>query len=226
MLYIVIILVLISLLFGPQIWAKWILQKYSTPHPLLSGTGGEFAKHLLARLEIPNITVEETDQGDHYDPHARAVRLSPAQLNGKSLTAIVVAAHEVGHAIQDHYNYPPMRLRESLLRIAMFAEKLGSVILVAMPLITVLTRTPSTGVLMAAAGIAILGLPVLVHLVTLPVEFDASFGRALPILEAGYLEQPDMRAAHRILTACALTYVAASLATLLNVWRWIAILKR
>ena len=94
------------------------------------------------------------------------------------------------------------------------------------PFVTALTRVPATGALMLAGGLAVLMIPVAVHFVTLPVEFDASFRRALPILALGYVPRDELPAARRILTACALTYVAASLAALLNFWRWIYFLRR
>jgi Zn-dependent membrane protease YugP len=95
------------------------------------------------------------------------------------------------------------------------------------PIITALTRVPAAGALMLIGGFATLCIPLVVHLITLPTEFDASFKRALPILESGpYIPQEDVPAARKILTACALTYVAGALTRLLNVWRWIRILRR
>lgn len=216
----------IAVIFGPHIWAKRTLQMYSDHRDEIPGTGGELAQHLLDRLRIKSIRVEEADMGDHYDPVEKVVRLTPDVLNGKSLTAIVVAAHEVGHAIQDHLSYRPLHVRTKLVALSHTAEKAGSAILIALPFIATLTLAPVVGALMLFAGIATLSIPVLIHLITLPVEFDASFRRALPILAAGYVPHSELRAARRILTACALTYVAASLATLLNFWRWISILRR
>ena len=102
---------------------------------------------------------------------------------------------------------------------------LPSMLLVAMPLITVLSRAPAAGAGLLLAGIGIMALPVVVHLITLPGELDASFKRAMPILRQGYLQGADLDRAHRILTACALTYLASSLASLLNFWRWIRVLR-
>ena len=95
------------------------------------------------------------------------------------------------------------------------------------PIAAAVARTPMAGVVVMMAGMATMGISTLVHLVTLPVEWDASFRRALPVLQQGnYLSPDDERGARRILTAAALTYVAASLASLLNLWRWIAFLRR
>jgi Zn-dependent membrane protease YugP len=95
------------------------------------------------------------------------------------------------------------------------------------PVIAVITRVPAAGFLMFLGGIATLCIPLLVHLLTLPTEFDASFNRALPLLASGkYIPQEDIPAAKKILLACALTYVVNALVGLLNVWRWIRILRR
>ena len=222
---IIIILVLVTV-FGPQLWAQYILKRHSKQRPGIPGTGGDLALHLIANSELDGVTVERTEKGDHYDPIEKIVYLSEAVFDGKSLTAVAVAAHEVGHAIQDHLNYAPLRIRTRLVGVAAFSERVGAMILVGLPFITALTRIPAAGALMLVAGLSVLLVPVVVHLVTLPVEFDASFKRALPILALGYVPQEDMPAARRILTACALTYVAASLSAMLNFWRWIAFLRR
>ncbi|NNL99151.1 MAG: zinc metallopeptidase [Gammaproteobacteria bacterium] len=223
---IAVIALLLALVFLPQLWARYTLQRYARPREDFPGTGGELAAHLVRNANLTDVTIEQTEAGDHYDPVNKHVRLSAQNYGGRSLTAIVVAAHEVGHAIQDHIGYGPLRQRTRLVGFAVHAERIGAALLVAMPFITMLTRVPASGLVMLLAGLLVLGLPVLVHLATLPVEFDASFRRALPILATGYLRDDDLPAARRILLACALTYVAASLATLLNFFRWIQILRR
>ncbi|MEQ8662332.1 MAG: zinc metallopeptidase, partial [Gammaproteobacteria bacterium] len=120
----------------------------------------------------------------------------------------------------------PLYTRQRLAGCAVAAEKFAAFALVAMPFIAVVTRMPAAGAGLLLLGVASMLVPVLVHLMTLPVELDASFRRALPILELGYLEQRDLPAARRLLAACALTYVAGALASLLNFARWIRILRR
>lgn len=220
------ILIVLAVVFAPQLWAQYILKRYSRQRDEIPGTGGELAIHLIENSKLEGVTVERIPQGDHYDPIAKVVRLSESIYDGKSLTAVVVAAHEVGHAIQDKFDYAPLKLRTHLVRLTAVSERLGAMILIALPFITALTRMPATGALMLVAGIAVLLVPVAVHLVTLPVEFDASFKRALPILALGYVPRDELPAARRILTACALTYVAASLSAILNFWRWIYFLRR
>lgn len=227
MLYILLIVIIAALIYGPSYWVKHTLEKYSYPQDRYPGTGGELARILLDWAKLQSVKVEETDQGDHYDPIEKVVRLTPDKFNGKSLTAITVAAHEVGHAIQDRDGYTPLRLRTRLVQIAAPAEKLGAAILMLAPVVVAVTRAPVTGALFFVGGLLTLGAATLVHLVTLPMEMHASFARAMPMLEkGGYLIKGDERHARRILSAAALTYVSVSLMSLLNIGRWWAILRR
>lgn len=219
--------ILLGLVFGPGMWVKHVLAKYAEPADRYKGSGAQLARLLLDRRGMGNVTVEPTEQGDHYDPVAKAVRLTPDKFYGRSLTAIAVAAHEVGHAVQDHTGYPPLRLRHRLVMSMRHAERLGAGLLMVSPFIGMLTRAPSLGILMFAGGLLTLGTSTLVHLVTLPTEIDASFGRALPMLEEeNILIDDDVPHAERLLRAAAFTYVAASLMSLLNVARWWAIIRR
>ena len=224
--FIVIVLLLVAV-FGPGIWVSRVLDRYSVPADRYSGTGGDLARYLLDQQGITNVVVEATDQGDHYDPEAKAVRLTEDKFTGRSLTAITVAAHEVGHAIQDHEEYRPLRLRTRLVKATRGIEKLGAGVLMVSPFLGIITRAPAIGLLTFAAGLLTLGTAAAVHAFTLPTEFDASFARALPLLNKhNVLKSGDRRHAHRILTAAALTYVSAALMSLLNIARWLAILRR
>ena len=110
--------------------------------------------------------------------------------------------------------------------VAQKIQGVGSVLLVAAPLVVMLTRKPQLMLLEIGAGLAIMATGIVVHLVTLPVEFDASFSRALPILKnGGYLKHADLPAARKVLRAAALTYVAAALVSLLDVMRWLRLLR-
>ncbi len=221
------LLLILGAVFGPQMWAKHVLAKHSRVRDDLDGTGGEVARYLLDGLKLTGVKVETTDGGDHYDPLAKAVRLSRENSARRSLTALVVATHEVGHALQDASGYEPFKARTRLVRGGQNVQKIGAGLMMAFPVIAILTRSPQVGLLMFLLGLATLGTSFVIHLVTLPVEWDASFRRALPMMAANsYIPARDQLAAREILTACALTYVAGSLASLLNLWRWIAILRR
>ena len=221
-------ILLILFIFGPQIWAKHVFKKYAVEIDAFPGTGGELAQHLVKRLELEDVHIEEGEQNENfYDPDNKLVKLSPENFNGKSLTAITVAAHEIGHALQHKSGYQPLSMRSRLARLSWYAEKIAAMLLVAFPFISLLTRVPAVGIFTLACGLTILILPVLIHLITLPVEWDASFKRALPVLVAGeYIPESAIPIAKQILTAAALTYLAASLASILNFYRWLVFLKR
>ncbi len=220
-------IVLVAAVFGPSLWVKRVLQKYSKPADRYSGTGGQLARELLDRCGLQSVPVELTEAGDHYDPIAKCVRLSKEHLEGNSLTAITVAAHEVGHATQDRDKYPALRMRTAMVALAIPAQKMGAGMLMLAPVIALLTRTPIAGVFMLLGGFLSLGTGTLVHMLTLPMEMNASFARALPMLEQGeYLIEGDVPHARKILKACAWTYAAASLMSLLNIGRWWAVLRR
>ena len=152
MAFIVMTMVLLALVFGPGLWVRRVIERYSDPPDRYSGTGAQLARFLLDKLGMQHVSVESTDQGDHYDPTAKAVRLTPDKYDGRSLTAITVAAHEVGHAIQDHEGYAPLRLRTYLVRAARPVERLGAGALMVAPFVGALTRVPSIGIIMFLAG--------------------------------------------------------------------------
>ncbi len=224
---ILIIVLLLILVFVPQWWARYVFRKHSQPREDIQGSGSELAEHLLAKMNIRDVGVEQTDKGDHYDPEARMVRLSEENFAGKSLTAVAVAAHEVGHAIQHHRRERALQRRTELVKVAQWSQQLGAGLMFAIPVIALLTRMPHSGVMLFLAGLASMGVATVVHLVTLPVEWDASFRKALPMLRhGGYVGPKDAVAIRSILLAAALTYVAASLASLLNLSRWLVMLRR
>jgi Zn-dependent membrane protease YugP len=227
MIWLILIMLFLALVYAPSWWVRRILTRYSTPADRYAGTGGELARHMLDQLGLPDVSAEVTEQGDHYDPDAKCVRLTDDKFNGRSLTAITVAAHEVGHAHQDSTGYGPLKWRTRLVKIAAPGERIGAGILMLAPVIGIITRAPIATGIMLLGGVLILGLGTVIHLITLPMELDASFGRALPMLEkGGYLQDGDRRHARKILKAAALTYLSVSLMSLLNVGRWWAILRR
>ncbi len=223
---IVIIVLLLALVFGPGLWVQYVLKTYSKPENRYSGTGAELARYLLDKHGLEHVNVEVTEAGDHYDPTDKTVRLTPDKHDGRSLTAITVSAHEVGHALQDHEGYPPLKMRSTLVRLVGPIQRIGAGALILAPFVVAIFRIPQAGLLMFAAGFLTLATSTIVHFVTLPTEFNASFARALPLLERyRILHEPDAPHARRLLTAAAMTYVSASLMSLLNIARWFAILR-
>ncbi len=223
---IAVLALIVLLAVAPQMWVRSVIRRHSAPRPDLPGTGGELARHLLDGMKLGHVAVEETRQGDHYDPAAKVVRLLPDHLNGRSLAAVVIAAHEVGHAMQDATGYRPLLARTRLAGQARYVEMAASALIVAAPVVAAVFRAPHLMLIEIAGALVLLGFTVLIHAATLPVEFDASFGRALPVLEeGGYLENEDLPAARQLLKAAATTYVAAAAMSLVDVVRWLRILR-
>ena len=221
-----IVLLLVAVL-GPGLWVNAVMARYRHPAERYGKTGGQTARELLDSLSLHHVETEVTDSGDHYDPLKKSVRLSEGNFNGRSLTALTVAAHEVGHAIQDADGFAPLVWRTRLVKWVGPVEKVGAGLLMLAPFSVALARSPMVGIFTFLGGILTLGSGVVVHALTLPTEFDASFGRALPLVKLKQiLHQEDLPRARRLLMAAALTYVAGALQSLLNIARWWAILRR
>ena len=220
-------LIVIAVIFGPSLWVKFVMRRYSTEKPEMPGTGGELAKHLIKRFSLKDVGVETTELGDHYDPIEKKVRLSREHYESKSLTAVAIAAHEVGHAIQDHQGDRRLATRTKMVPIVNLLARWSVVIISLSPVIGIITRHPMPFSLLLFIGLSGFIARMMVHAVTLPIEFDASFSKALPILREGnYVSQSNEKAVSHVLRAAALTYVSAALADILNLSRWIFILLR
>ncbi len=218
--------IFLAIVVGPQIWVRQTIARNGRDRPDLPGTGGELAQHLIDRFNLDGVTVEVTDRGDHYDPDAKVVRLLPQHHDGRSLSAAAVAAHEVSHALQDASGERMLALRQRLAKFAAVTDRFAGIFFIAAPVLAALARVPAAFVGVIAMGVALLGIRVIVNLVTLPVEFDASFAKALPILEEGkYLDEADLPAARNVLRAAAFTYVAGALMSLVNIAYWIRLLR-
>ena len=220
--------VLAILVYVPSFWVRHIMAKHSKEVAELPGTGGELAKHLIERFELTGITVEEAAPNtDHFDPAGPVVRLSPDNFNGRSLTAVAVAAHEVGHAMQFHRGEKIFELRKRYLPLAARFNRVGVVIMMTIPFIALLIRMPLVigGVIALSLLLQLAG--AFAYLIILPEEWDASFNKALPVLiEGEYIKLAHMPAVRQVLKAAALTYFAAALANVLHVGRWFMLLRR
>ena len=220
-------LIILALIFGPSLWVKFVMRKYSSEKPEMPGTGGELAKHLIDRFSLKDVTVEVTELGDHYDPIKKKVRLLREHYESKSLTAIAIAAHEVGHAIQDHQGDKRLATRTKMIPVVDKVARLSVIIISLSPVIGIITRHPMPFSVLFLLGLSGFIARMMIHAVTLPIEFDASFSKALPLLREGkYISQSNEKAVSRVLKAASLTYVSAALADILNLGRWIFILLR
>ena len=228
MVYAVVTCALLLLIYIPSMWIRWVMNKHGKDSADIPGTGGELAEHLINRFELEGYVVERADKmGDHFDPDAKAVRLTDNNYSGKSLTAVAVAAHEVGHAIQHFRQEKIFELRKKYIPKAIFFQKLGVMSLALFPFIAVIIKAPAVMVATIAVSLAFQFIGALAYLIVLPEEWDASFNKALPILIDGeYIEPKQEEAVRDILKAAALTYFAAALASMLNIGRWLLILRR
>jgi Zn-dependent membrane protease YugP len=226
--YVLLAIVILAVVFGPKLWVRHVMRRHSVEIPGMPGTGGDLAAHLVKELELDGVSVEMTEENqDHFDPTTKTVRLGPGNYDGKSLTAVAVAVHEVGHAIQYDRDEPLIKLRTRFAPYARIAERIGVMAFMVMPVVLAVTRVPHAAGIMIAAGVLSMLSAVVFHLLTLPVEWDASFNKALPILTGGqYVAPGEEKAVRSVLKAAALTYVAAALADLLSLWRWLLILRR
>ncbi|OUU02487.1 MAG: hypothetical protein CBB92_00300 [Flammeovirgaceae bacterium TMED32] len=222
-----ILLILISLLlaYAPQLYVRAVFKRYSTPRDNILGSGAELVRHLAQRFEVP-VEVKETDAGlDRYDPTAVVIYLSPDNYHGHSLTAVAAATHEFGHAIQFHRQEPTARMTARYLPMAVTIQRIGLGLL-SLPFFAIFMQMPRIGVFAIGLVVVVMLMATFVHAIVLPQEWDASFNKALPILQQGeYIAEQDLPAVKSILRAAALTYVAHALSDVFSWWRWGRILR-
>ena len=195
-------------------WVTNVLKKNNKILPDMPFTGKELGLKLLKESKLDNVLIESIHQADHYNPIEKKVRISQDKLNKKSITSIAVVAHEIGHAIQDKENYKPLLLRQRLIEKTILFQRIGSFLLIiGLPSIFAITKSPFITFLAAILIMGCLSTNVVIHLITLPVEFDASFKRALPILQK-YVPKENMRQCRSVLRAAAFTYLAQSIVSI------------
>ncbi len=215
------ILVIPAIIFAlvAQCMVKSTFSKYSQIRNRRGVTAAEVARKILDENGLYDVRIERVsgELTDHYDPRTNVVRLSDSVYNSTSVAAVGVAAHETGHAIQHSVGYAPIKIRNAILPVAQIGSQ------AAMPLVLIgLIFSRSLGFLIDV-GIIVYVAVVLFQLVTLPVEFNAS-GRALHILEGSYiLENDENKMAKKVLTAAAMTYVAALFSALTTLLRLVLI---
>lgn len=192
-----------------QFWVKRAYSKASEIESYSGMTGAEVAKTILQQNGIYDVKVEVTEGwlSDHYHPLEKALRLSPDNYNGSSLAAIGIAAHEAGHALQHNQGYLPMYIRSALVPVASFGTNFAYFIFI---FGLILANFIFVGKALMIAGIILFSAAFLFTLITLPVEFDAS-SRAVAVLSKnGFLSNQELVPVKKVLTAAALTYVAAA----------------
>ena len=204
-----------------SLWAsvkvKSTFHHYSQVRPRSGLSGAEAARELLRQHGVHDVRVETVDGflSDHYDPNARVLRLSPDVYAGRSLAALGVAAHEAGHALQHAADYKPLTFRSLVVKPAMFGSNIGMYVVFGGMMLHATS--------MIWIGIILFSAFVLFTLVTLPVEFDAS-NRAVAVLaKTGMITPQEVDGTRKVLSAAALTYVAAAISAVLQLlyflWR-------
>lgn len=217
-----IIIIIPALIFSliAQLMVKGAFSKYSGVRNSRGYTGADAARAILDRNGLSYIRIEHIngELTDHYDPGANVIRLSDSVYNNDSVAAVGVAAHEAGHAVQYAEGYGPIKVRSAIIPITQFGSNLST------PLV-IFGIIFSSNVLITA-GILLFCTVVLFQAITLPVEFNAS-GRALKVLrEEHFLDDDEMKGAKSVLTAAALTYVAAMFSALASLARLLLIRNR
>ena len=149
-------LIILALIFGPSLWVKFVMRKYSSEKPDIPGTGGELAKHLIERFSLKDVTVEVTELGDHYDPIEKEVRLLREHYESKSLTAIAIAAHEIGHAIQDQQGDKRLATRTKMIPVVNKVARFSAIIISLSPVIGIITRHPMPFSLLLLIGLSLI----------------------------------------------------------------------
>mgnify|MGYP006279195151 FL=1 len=196
-----------------QYKVKSAFNKYKEIRSRSGLSGAEIARRLLRNNNINDVQVQriQGDLNDHYDPKDKVLKLSGEVYGSSSLAAIGIAAHEAGHAIQDYRDYAPLSIRASLVPAANIGSSWG------LPMAVFGFFLQSQ--FMIGLGFVIFLAAVLFHLVTLPVEFNAS-NRAISLLDrGGYLDKDELQGAKKVLRAAAFTYVAATLVAFANLLR-------
>lgn len=220
------VLVLIGLLIS--LWASWnvksTFRRYQNTRNSRSLTAAQVARQILDDNGLYQIRIERVSGNltDHYDPKCNVIRLSDSVHDSASVAAIGVAAHECGHAVQHAVNYFPMQIRSAIIPVTQLGSRLWYIVFV----LGLIFSNSYAGMPLQMIGILLFSLIVLFQLVTLPVEFNAS-RRAMQTLESRYiLAGEELSGARKVLTAAALTYVAALLGSILQLIRLLGVSKR
>ncbi|PQD96924.1 Zn-dependent protease [Pradoshia eiseniae] len=211
------ILILIIPIFA-QMKVKSAYSKYSKVPASNGYTGAEVARKILDENGLYNVKIEETHGvlSDHYDPTAKVVRLSSDIYHGHSLAGTAVAAHEVGHAIQDKEGYTFMRIRHKLVPVANIGSNFSWILIIAGMIFSIYN--------LALLGVLFMAAAVLFQFVTLPVEFNASSRAMKQVVALGVIDAGEERETKKVLDAAALTYVAAAAVALLELLRFVLML--
>lgn len=206
-----------------QWWVSSTQRRWGNVRNASGMTGAEAAKRLLRYGGMGDVSLEGVpgQLTDHYDPSSRTLRLSPAVAQGQSVASVAIAAHEIGHAVQDHQGYLPLQFRAALVPAVNIGSRLGFILI----LLGLFLRS-ALGTQLAWIGVASFSLGALFSLATLPVELNASSRARALLAESGIVQTAEeQRGVNQVLTAAAFTYVAALAAAVLQLLYWISLVS-
>lgn len=193
-----------------MLWLNYVFNKNDKILINMPFNGQEFGNLILEEKGLNNVLIEETSVGDHYDLNEKKVKVLNDRLNKKSLTSISIICHEIGHAIQHQENYKPLKNRTIIVKSTAWITQIGnSILLIGIPFIF---ATGATSLIKTSLIIVLISLiiGVFIHIITLDVEFDASFNRAMPIIREKVPKEYH-NACRSVLLAAALTYVVGTI---------------
>ena len=221
----IIYLLILFFYLSPIIWFNFVFKKNNKFLDKMPFNGLEFGEQIIKEKNLSDVVIEGTKGGDHYDPNEKKVRVKQERLDNKSITAISVVCHEIGHAIQHNENYKPLERRQILVKNTAWISKLGGGILyIGLPTLFATGSFPLIRVCLILVIFTII-INVLIHLVTLDVEIDASFNRALPILREKVPSQYHEEC-RSVLRAAAYTYVIGALRSVISLrYIWLFIMR-
>ncbi len=209
----------------PKIWLSYSMKKNDKELINMPFNSEEFGKILLEENNLNEVIIEETPSVDHYDLNDKAVRVQEGRLQKKSLTSLTIICHEIGHAIQHKEDYPPLVRRTRIVEKTQWITRIGGVVLYSgLPLIL---ATGSFGLIKVCLFLVITSvlLGVFIHLITLDVEIDASFNKAMPILEKKIPAEYHAQC-RDVLRAAAFTYVVGALTSFLSLrYLWLLVTR-
>ena len=210
------ILVIFFLLsFIPVLWVNYVFKKNDTILPKMPFNGYEFGEEIIKELKLKNVSIEKTLIGDHYDLVEKKVKVHEDRFKRKSLTSISIICHEIGHAIQHAQNYSPLISRTKLVKNTQWINKLSmAIIYIGLPLIFATGFLPLIKICALIILLSTL-IGVIIHLITLEVELDASFNRAFPIIKKK-IPEVYHNSCRSVLRAAAFTYVVGVFKNLIS----------
>ncbi len=211
---------------GATLLVKWAFSHYSKVRVASGLTGAQAAHQMLELAGVRGVRIERSDRGhlsDHYDPRGRVIRLSDAVYDRPSVAALGVACHEAGHAIQHARHYAPLVVRNAFVPVANIGSQFSFILILA-GLLLGAAQGAGLGVIVAVIGIALFGTVVLFQMINLIPEFDASARAKRVLLETGMVSREEASGVNRVLTAAAMTYLAATIIAIIQLLYWVMVI--